>query len=211
MQEILNTNCLDYMKTVSDNYFTMTLTDIPYSEVNRKSSGLRNLNKGNADIKTFELEPFMKEVIRVTNGSIYIFCGITQISEIDLIFREHGLSERVLTWEKTNPSPMNCDKLFLSSLEFCVFGRKPKATFNGTYVHNYIKLKTERSKIHPTQKPVELFKKLIELSSNENDIIYDPCAGSGTTGIACQELNRQFVLNEIDETFFSSAKERLKL
>ena len=63
----------------------LTLTDIPYGSVNRKDNGLRNLNKGNADIETFNLQEFLKEVDRVTAGTIIIFCGVNQVSEYLLV------------------------------------------------------------------------------------------------------------------------------
>jgi hypothetical protein len=59
-----------------------TLTDIPYGEVNRTSNGLRNLDKGNADIVTFPLKDFLDAVYKVTKNSICIFCGREQFSDI---------------------------------------------------------------------------------------------------------------------------------
>lgn len=66
-------------------------------------------------------------------------------------------------------------------------------------------------KLHPTQKPVELFEYLIMTYTNENDLVLDNCAGSGTTGVACQNLKRQFILIEKDEKYFNIAKQRLNL
>jgi site-specific DNA-methyltransferase (adenine-specific) len=63
---------------------------------------------------------------------------------------------------------------------------------------------------HPTQKPVELMKRLIELTTNENDLILDPFMGSGTTGVASLELNRKFIGVEIDEEYFNIAKNRIE-
>ena len=60
-------------------------------------------------------------------------------------------------------------------------------------------------KIHPTQKPVGLLKQLIQTFTDEGDIVIDPCAGSGSTGRACQELNREFYGFEISKEFYSRA------
>ena len=66
------------------------------------------------------------------------------------------------------------------------------------------------NKKHPTEKPVELLKVLIENSSNEGDIIMDCFMGSGSTGIACIETNRKFLGIEIDKKYYDIAMERIK-
>ena len=65
------------------------------------------------------------------------------------------------------------------------------------------------SNIHPTQKPVALFEYLLKTYSNENMTIFDPCMGSGTTGVACKNLNRKFIGIEKDETYFKIAQDRI--
>ena len=65
------------------------------------------------------------------------------------------------------------------------------------------------SNIHPTQKPVALFEYLLKTYSNENMTIFDPCMGSGTTGVACKNLNRNFIGIEKDETYFKIAQDRI--
>lgn len=66
-----------------------------------------------------------------------------------------------------------------------------------------------KGKLHPTEKPVELLEWLIKTYSNENDIILDNCMGSGTTGVACKNLNRKFIGIEKDDKYFEIAKERI--
>ena len=65
-----NENCMKVLPTLENGSVTLTLTDIPYDEVNRKSGGLRNLDKSHADIITFPLDEFIDEIVRVTSGSI---------------------------------------------------------------------------------------------------------------------------------------------
>jgi len=62
---------------------------------------------------------------------------------------------------------------------------------------------------HPTQKPVALMEYLIKTYTNEGDIVLDNCMGSGTTGVACKNLNRDFIGMELDEKYFEIAKERI--
>lgn len=81
------------------------------------------------------------------------------------------------------------------------------------YPRQLIEFKSEpRNKsVHPTQKPVELLEYLIKTYTKEGDIILDFCMGSGSTGVAAQNLNRDFIGIEMDKEFFSTAKERLNL
>ena len=106
-------DCLEIMKQIDDKSIDMILTDIPYGEVNRKSNGLRNLDKGLADIVTFELNVLINTFCRITKGSIYIFCGTEQVSELRKLLIFYGLSTRLLIWNKTNPSPMNGQSILL--------------------------------------------------------------------------------------------------
>ena len=69
MIELHNNDCMSVFPQMEDNSINLTLTDIPYDEVNRKSGGLRNLDKSHADIITFPLDDFIDEVVRFTSGS----------------------------------------------------------------------------------------------------------------------------------------------
>lgn len=77
------------------------------------------------------------------------------------------------------------------------------------YPENTLTFKTERG-IHPTQKPVALMEYLIKTYTNEGDLVLDNCMGSGTTGVACKNLNRRFIGIEKDETYFNIAKNRIE-
>lgn len=69
---------------------------------------------------------------------------------------------------------------------------------------------TQKSKLHPTQKPVALLEYLIRTYTNEGETVLDNCMGSGSTGVACLNTNRKFIGIETDETFFNIAKERIE-
>lgn len=64
--------------------------------------------------------------------------------------------------------------------------------------------------VHPTQKPVALFEYLIKTYTNEGETVLDNCMGSGTTGVACVNLNRNFIGFELDDEYFEIAKERIE-
>lgn len=111
---IFEIDCLEFMKQLEDNSVNFTLTDIPYSKVSRSSNGLRNLDKEKADILTFNLEEFLEQVWRTSKNSVCIFCGKEQFSDIyDFFTRKKG-TVRPIVWEKTNPSPMNGQYIYLS-------------------------------------------------------------------------------------------------
>jgi len=67
----------------------------------------------------------------------------------------------------------------------------------------------ERDTIHPTQKPVALFEYLIKTYTNEGDLVLDNVAGSGTTGVACENLNRRYILIEQEEKYFNTLTQRI--
>lgn len=98
-----------------------------------------------------------------------------------------------------------------------IFGENHK---NGKYAHkikdtskrfpfNSLEFKTDKSKLHPTQKPLALCEYLIKTYTNEGDLILDNCMGSGTTCLAAKGLNRQFIGIEKEEKYYNIAKTRI--
>jgi len=64
-------------------------------------------------------------------------------------------------------------------------------------------------KLHPTQKPIELLEYLIKTYTNKNEVVLDNCMGSGSTGVACINTNRNFIGIELDNTYFKIAEDRI--
>lgn len=98
-----------------------------------------------------------------------------------------------------------------------VYGKQEKAVLvkNDTGLRyprsvQYFVTAEQEEKLHPTQKPVALFEWLIKTYTNENDIVLDPCMGSGTTAIACLKTNRRFIGFEKDNIYFNIAKNRIE-
>ena len=207
-------DCLELMKNIPDGSVDLVLTDIPYGECNRNDNGLRNLNKENADIVTFNLQEFLIEVYRVTKGTIVVFCGQHQFSEIKNFFQEkqdkNKGTVRQLVWRKTNPSPMNGKHIYLSGIENAVWFKKRGGVFNANCKNTVFDYPCGRSKLHPTEKNHDLLKELIFDNSNEGDIVFDPCMGSGSCGVACVNTNRNFIGIELDEGYFNIAKKRIE-
>ena len=82
---------------------------------------------------------------------------------------------------------------------------------NGNYPRQVQFFKSDGKTVHPTQKPVALMEYLIKTYTNENETVLDFTAGSFTTGVACQNTNRQFIGIELDEAYFEIGKKRLGL
>lgn len=209
LNNVIQGNCLELMPRLADNSVELTLTDIPYGVVNRESNGLRVLDKGVADIETFDLGKFLPEVVRITKGSVYVFCSTEQVSYIRSYLAEAGLTTRLCIWEKTNPSPMNGEYVWLSGIECCIYGKKRGGVFNEHCKNTVWRFPTVRRKQHPTEKSIALFEYLVNVSSNPGDIVFDPCVGSGTAAVAAKKLNRNYIAFDISEEFVMIARDRL--
>lgn len=205
---MFNADCLDIMAKMNDGVVDFTLTDIPYDAVNRDSNGLRNLDKGNADILTFNLDEFLKQVLRVTANSLCIFCGKEQFSQIYKFFADIGKGTvRPIIWEKTNPSPMNGQYIYLSGVEMGVWYKKQGAkTFNAHCKNTVFHYPNGRSKLHPTEKNHALLEDLIKDNTNEGQTVFDPCCGSGSHCLVAKNLGRKYIGVELDEQYFDVAK-----
>lgn len=146
-------DCLELMKNIPDSSVDFTLTDIPYGVVTRCDNGLRNLNKGKADIITFDLDRFLPEIYRITKNSICIFCGKEQFSKIYEYFANKKGTVRPVVWEKTNPSPMNGQHIYLSGVELAVWFKKSGTkVFNAHCKNTVFRHSNGKSKVHPTEK-----------------------------------------------------------
>lgn len=114
---------------------------------------------------------------------------------------------RIYNPQKTNGAKYTSGGGYIETLDSFVEGGKVSSERFPTSI---IKFNTDKSKSqHPTQKPVALMEYLIKTYTNEGDLVLDNCMGSGTTGVACVNLNRDFIGMELDEKYFEIAKERI--
>ena len=138
----------------------------------------------------------------------------TNLIEMLNVFTSVGFNfVKCLIWNKGNKI---MGQFYMSQYEYIMFFRKGKArkinncgTSDILNINNR-KLKINGQNLHDTEKPVELMKVLIENSSIENEVVLDPFMGIGSTGIACKELNRNFIGIELDDKYFEIAKERIE-
>ncbi|WP_459085924.1 DNA-methyltransferase [Helicobacter pylori] len=205
------------------------ITDPPYNiSVKNNFSTLKNAKRQGIDFgewdKNFKLLEWIKHYAPLVNpnGCMVIFCSYRFISYISDFLEENGFVVKdFIQWVKTNPMPRNINRRYVQDTEFALWAVKKKAkwVFNKPENEKYLRpliLKSpvvsglERVK-HPTQKSLALMEKIISIHTNPNDIVLDPFMGSGTTGLACKNLERNFIGIESEKEYFQIAKKRLNL
>ncbi|GAA7103112.1 hypothetical protein VN0435_04230 [Helicobacter pylori] len=156
------------------------------------------------------------------NGCMVIFCSYRFISYIADFLEENGFVVKdFIQWVKNNPMPRNISRRYVQDTEFALWAVKKKAkwVFNKPKNEKYLRPLILKSPVvsglekvkHPTQKSLALMEKIISIHTNPNDIVLDPFMGSGTTGLACKRLKRNFIGIESEKEYFQIAKERLNL
>ncbi len=205
-------DCLEILPTLEAGSVDAVVTDIPYNVVNRpigKMHSYRSLDKGTADSATIDIPAIVSEAARLAE-SAYVWCSTEQVSDIRRLFVDSRMTTRQCVWIKTNASPLNADKLWLSGLELCVFARKVNATFNRFCEIPAWKGPAERVDGFPCPKPEWLIREAIDASTDICGSVLDPFMGSGTTGVACVKTGRKFVGIELDRGYFDIAVKRIE-
>ena len=228
---LVNQDCLEFLKTVSSKSVSLVLIDPPY-QVSRKTNFQAGMAK-NKDTDRFRIsmefgdwdkEEFLKldevisECYRVLKSSETIICfyDLWKITKLRKIFEDSKFQQiRFIEWIKTNPVPINSKVNYLTnSREIAIVGVKGgKPVFNSEYdngVYLY-PICHDKGRFHPTQKPVALLEDLIKKHSYEDDLILDCFSGSGSTAVACHNLNRSFTRCELSESFYLKILERFNL
>lgn len=218
-------DCLEILKDIKDNSIDLIVTDPPYEKkgnsyycgggafgtIRRKYHNQldnKQLLNGINNIILDELLRVMKKC------NIYIWCNKQQLRQYINYFEEKGYNMDLLTWHKTNPVP-TCNNKYLSDTEYILFFRENGVKIYGNYETKkkyYVTPTNKEDKKlynHPTIKPLEIIKNLVINSSKENDIILDPFMGSGTTGVACKQLDRNFIGIEMDSNYYNIAERRI--
>ena len=189
-----------------------------YEKWHIKHSSLMNMmNLKSIDIVSGIDYKILDEFVRISKYIyIYIWCSKEQILDLMKFFIDkHNCNFNILTWCKTNCVPATNNN-WLPNIEYClVFKQKGAPRYNDGYELKskwYISSQNKSDKElykHPTIKPLELVKQHIKHSTNEGDTVLDCFMGSGTTGVACKELNRNFIGIELDDEYFKIAKDRI--
>lgn len=223
--KIICGDSLEVMEEIPDKSIDMVLTDPPYN-ISRPnnfttmgSACRQGMDFGEWD-KNFSLQPYIMQFPRILkeNANVVIFNSWQNLKDIESYCRENNIIiKRCLVISKSNPAPFNRDRMFVNDVEFALWGvfnskNKPTNwTFNrfNPVEKCIINSSVQSSKLHPTTKDINVIKYLIKILSNERDTILDPFAGSGTTGMACKKLNRNFILIEREPEYCKIAEKRI--
>lgn len=225
MINLLKGDCLELLKTLENESIDALITDPPYNiarENNFKSMGRAGIDFGEWD-KGFDLVSWISLAVDKVKkgGNVVIFTDWKSVTPIiEELEKNECEVKDMIRIEKSNPIPRNRDRRFITDYEVAVYGVKKGAkwTFNRLdekYERPLIKTSVtpKSQKIdngHPTQKPLYAMEWLIERLTNKDDVILDPFMGSGTTGVACQKLNRDFIGCELSDEYFKMAQKRLQ-
>lgn len=222
-----NGDSRELLKMIPDHSVDFILTDPPYN-IGKHSTGnihlpgrtAMNNDVADWDWIDFNPEDWVEEFLRVLKptGNLFIFTSYNQLGRWYNCLDHRFDTSNFMIWHKTNPAPKIFKAGFLNSCEmiFCCWNKKHTWNFiSQKEMHNFLEspicMAPERLKEpkHPAQKPVAILKKMIAIASNENDIIFDPFMGVGSTGVASMELNRKFIGFELDPIYFKAATNRI--
>ncbi len=229
-------NCLVEMENIPDNSIDAILADIHYGTTKCKWDTcipfvpmweqLKRIIKINGAIVLFGSQPFTSALV-MSNSKMFKYewvwgkskCG----SPMTAKFKPMAKHENILVFGhgtlKYNPQMLegtpykrNFTPTKLNNHGFGIKGRS-EADNKGTRYPDtvlFFQQKWRRQdQLHPTQKPVSLMEYLVKTYTDEEDTVVDFTMGSGTTGVACRNLNRNFIGIEIDETYFKIAENRI--
>jgi site-specific DNA-methyltransferase (adenine-specific) len=206
---IYHGDCREVLPTLAGHSI---ITDPPYNmnSVERfYGDSKRQFKPGGANDAPVDTAALSSVFATVVSDNVAIWCSGEQLSGWLLSLEANGLSVRHGAWVKTNPSPMNGEHQFLSGIELCAIGRKPKAFFGGFCEVPAWKGKSQPRDDHPTAKPAWLMSRIVERLTPPAATILDPFMGSGTTLRAAKDLGRKAIGIEIEERYCEVAAKRM--
>lgn len=231
-QDVILGDCLDKMTVIEDKSIDMILCDLPYEVTARNAWDIiipfdklwqhyKRVAKDNAAIVLTATQPFASKLV-LSNLEWFKYewvwrkqQGTGFLNAKKQPLRNH---EQILIFYKSQPTynpqftegkPYTC-KQGRESLNYGKITPNHITENNGTrYPLTVMDCKYDKNKLHPTQKPLALFEYLIKTYTNEGDTILDNCAGSFTTFVACDNLNRRCICIEKEEKYFQLGLNRI--
>ena len=208
---LMQGDCLERMKEIPDGSVDMILTDPPYGMDFQSNHRNERYSKIKNDKDLGWLNVWADELFRVAadNTAHYVFCSFHNVDKFKQALEQKFKVKNMLVWEKNNTSMGDLKADFAPKYEMIIFIQKGRRFINGKRDPNILKFNRTGNKLHPTQKPVDLLEYLLVKFSDEGANILDPFMGSGSTGVACKNLNRKFIGIELDEGYFNIARDRI--
>ncbi len=218
---LVHEDCYKFIPTLKDNSIDLCITDAPFqfqtkggSLYKKSASRAKTLHKLDSleccDFSPKDFLDLLFPKMKMFYG--YFFCNKILIADYLNWAIEHNFKYDLLTMNKKNPVPAK-NGHHLNDLESIVLIREPGSYFDSKQSYDDYRKYFETvcaKRIHPAEKPVELLERFVRVSSPKDGLIFDPFAGSGSTGIACLNNRRNFLGIEKDDGFFELASKRLK-
>jgi len=199
MTQAFNTDCMDAMREMEDNQFDLAIIDPPYMDGDNSSLNTLGANRKQYSLKTFNAPKrgYFIELLRVS---------INQIVWGGNYFTTHLPESRCwMLWDKIQDLKQFAD-FEMAWSSFDAVSKKYTKVSKGGFLTNG----TIDEKIHPTQKPVALYKWLLKNYAKEGDSILDTHLGSGSSRIACHDMGFDFTGYEIDKYYFDAQEKRFE-
>lgn len=222
MQDIILGNAYELIKEVATDSVDLVVIDPPYKQKVKQGTGAFGVEKKLSYKNLFNMSDgfnfsILDELVRVLKKiNLYIFCSKSQIKPLlDYFVTGKNCNWTPILWHKDNVIPA-CNNKYLSDTEYCLFFRERGVKLYGnwetkkTYYVTHTNVIDKNKYNHPTPKPLHIIKNLIINSTHEGDLVLDTFSGSGTTAVACKELNRRCLAFENDEKYYKSSVARLE-
>ena len=222
---IYNQDCLVGMKNIPDECVDLIVTDPPYRVTSRGSGGTMSgywtgekAKKGYVFAHNdIDVSEYIGEFYRLLKDKshCYIMCNNSNLPHFfDVISKSEFNFVKLLVWDKCTKI---CGRYYMGQVEHIFLLRKGgDKPINDCGTSDLLTFPNKKDKnynggnIHDSQKPIGLFKTMIENSSSENDVVLDPFMGSGTCALACIESNRNYIGYELDKGYYDLINERIK-
>lgn len=238
MIELYNSDCVDKMMDLYNDHVQVdhVVCDLPYFQVVKNDFDNQWSSIGEYCQWLDTCFSIMDWVLK-PGGNILLFCSRQNMWRVGMLLdgllfeenrtiiwaRKRGFNntrgkalasgyEPILFWSKGKSNTFNNIKIKVESdrAEYKTGALKDGITMSDVWTDIPALPHNAKEKVdHPTQKPIKLMERIVSLFTNEGDTILDFCMGSGSTGIACKNLNRNFIGIEKDIKYFNIAKERL--
>ena len=202
-QEIINEDWQIAIKQIANNSVDLVVTDPPYGmsfQSNYRKVKHKSIqNDDNLDW----LGEWVKELKRVCKDEahLYIFCSWHHIDQFKQQVGALFNVKNILIWEKNNTGMGDLEGDYAPKYEMILFCSNGKKKLNGGRDANILKTKRTQNENHPTEKPINLIKYLIEKSSNKGDLVLDTFGGSCVTAIASRQKDRNCICFEIEKDY----------
>lgn len=226
---IVQGDCLQVLPTLPDKSVAHVITDPPYSEEFTHGKMRRGLNNGNAlpdghlrmgdlgfaAISAAQTEGIAGQAARVAGRWVLAFSDIEGADRWRVALSAGLDYVRTGVWVKPGASPQFSGDRPATGAEAVVIAHQSgRKRWNGggchaVWTHPIVPGSSDERTTHTTQKPISLMLELVELFTDPDELILDPFAGSGTTGVACLRLGRRFIGIEKDEKYAQIARDRL--